>query len=93
MRLLFIVSPEGSVSLLLSQNKTVIGDTVELTCTGEGGPGNIFAITKPEQNNSLLGNMSQINVTINSAMDGGIFACSVSNLANTSTARSNINGK
>ncbi len=88
------VSPVGSVALLISHNIAFIGDTVEVTCTGEGGPGNVFMITKPEQNNTFMGgNTSQLNITINSAMDGGIFACSVSNLAATSTVMLSINGK
>ena len=82
----FTVSPEGSVVVALP-NVFNFGDHVTLFCTAMGGPNNSFHW---EQNGSVIGNDSTLNVVAIDASQGGDYTCTVSNAAGSDSASTTL---
>ena len=81
------MSPEGSVSLL----KVNDGSNVTLTCIAQGGPGNNFSITHNGVEVTTSNSIVDIDTT-NSEL-GGIYVCTVSNIAGTGSATAVLNSE
>ena len=77
--------------MLLTRN-THVGELVIMTCDALGGPGNVFMWTRTLEA-VVVGNSSVINITIDSAFDGGVYSCYVSNAAGYEDSSVTINGK
>ncbi len=70
----------------------VQGDTQTFTCSAMGGPENMFSWRRL-YDNTIVGNTSNLTVSVGGAADGGQYRCEVSNLAGTSTDTATLNGK
>ena len=57
-----------------------------------GGPRNMLSWTRL-YDNTLVGNMSNLTVSVNSATDGGQYKCDVSNLAGNDSDIATLNGE
>ena len=62
-----------------------------LTCTGLGGPRNIYSWVQLSSSLQLSSEVS-LNVSVSSGRDGGVYRCSVSNDAGNDTADAIIKG-
>ena len=57
-----------------------------------GGPGNIFSWTRL-YDNTIVGNTSNLTVSVSGATDGGQYRCEVSNLAGNGFDTATLNGE
>ncbi len=85
------VSPFGGVSVSPATVNVSTGGMVEVTCVTSGGPNNSFTYTRV-LDQSEIGNMSTITISIRSALDGGDYECAVTNPAGNGTGITTING-
>ena len=67
------------------------GDTVTLTCSSLGGPGNTFSWIQPPSNTPISSEAS-LNVSVSSGRNGGVYRCSVRNEAGNDSTDAIING-
>ncbi len=68
------------------------GDTQTFACSAMGGPGNIFSWTRL-YDNTIVGNTSNLTVSVSGATDGGQYRCEVSNLAGNGFDTATLNGE
>ena len=68
------------------------GNTEELVCTAQGGPGNTFTWTQ-QDDSSVVSTEAAINVTVGNASVGGIYQCTVMNNAGNDTTQTTLNGR
>ena len=83
--IVYIVSPEASLTEGSLNNTYNRGDTAILLCTSRGGPNNTYQwlANGTEWDGQSSQNLSLANVT---AIDGGMYTCVVSNLAGSDNA-------
>ena len=77
---MYIVSPEGSVTVSLTHR---FNDTLRLTCSSEGGPGNEFSWFRM-LSNATIGKEQELEISILSVTDDEVYTCVVSNAAGNS---------
>ena len=68
-----------------------VGETVNLVCLAQGGPGNQFTWTRV-RDGVVIGNQSELNVDVVNASDGSVYTCTVTNLAGSDNETAVING-
>ncbi len=68
------------------------GDTQTLACSAMGGPGNMFLWTRL-YDNTIVGNTSNLTVSVGGVTDGGQYKCDVSNLAGNDSETATLNGE
>ena len=77
-------------------NVTLRNETYTLTCSAEGGPDNEFTWTKLDYNDSsvevLFGNSELVLDMINGSY-GGVYLCTVENMAGNDSANATVNGE
>ena len=87
----YTVSPEGSIQV----DPTIINGNdsgnATFTCVALGGPGNKFSWTKVRDNTNIA-NDSELMLVDIMASDGGVYQCSVENLAGSENATVTLNG-
>ena len=88
---LFQVSPFGSVAIIPAGINTSIGSIEMLTCLAMGGPNNSFSWTREPGGAEIAITPAQ-NVSINNALSGGEYLCTVTNAAGSDNASVMING-
>ena len=85
------VSPEGSIQI----NPTAINGNdsgvATFTCMAFGGPGNMFSWTKVRDNRNITNNSELMLVDL-MASDGGVYQCTVENLAGSENDTVTLNG-
>ena len=82
-----IITPDGV-------NVTVRNETYTLTCSAEGGPGNEFTWKKLDvDNNEVLSENSDLILDGINGSYGGIYQCTVENMAGNSSADATVNGE
>ena len=89
MKLLPLVSPEGSVSVSPLNMVFERGNDATFNCTAEGGPGNTY---QWQQNGTNLDNetMQTLAITQISVNDGDQYTCIVSNAAGNDSASTSL---
>ena len=86
------VSPEGSIQV---DPTTINGNdsgNATFNCMALGGPGNMFSWTKV-RDNAVVVNDSELMLVDIMASDGGVYQCSVENLAGSDNDTVILNGK
>lgn len=86
-----IVSPQGGVSIEPAMPTVERGESIILTCTALGGPGNIFSWTQ-SSTALVISSEAVLTVSISSGGDGGVYRCSVENDAGNGNAFTTIIG-
>ena len=84
------VSPNGSISVTPLLLNSFNGDSVQFTCTAQGGPGNEFA-WRYLRTGETVSTTQQMNLTSDESV-GGQYQCEVFNLAGNGTASATLNG-
>ena len=74
----------------MSQVLTNFGSNVSRTCSAEGGPNNTFEWTNDQ---GVVSNSSQLQLTSITASDAGTYTCTVTNAAGSSNASATVFGK
>ena len=85
------VSPEGSIQV---DPTTINGNdsgNATFNCMALGGPGNMFSWTKV-RDNAVVVNGSKLMLVDIMASDGGVYQCSVENLAGSDNDTVTLNG-
>ena len=85
------VSPKGSIQV---DPTTINGNdsgNAMFNCMALGGPGNRFSWTK-EGGNAVVVNDSELMLVDIMASDGGVYQCSVENVAGSENAAVTLNG-
>ena len=85
--LLFLVSP-GAV-VVTSDIFATVNSTVELTCSAEGGPNNMFVWRRQ---GVVISNNPVLSIPMVTGSDGGIYQCTVSNAAGNDFATTSVTG-
>lgn len=91
MNFLAIVSPLGGVSISGNETQSYdSGDSVTLTCTAQGGSGNIVQWLR---NGDMLPDETALTINLLSinASQGGVYTCNVSNIAGSGSASVTVN--
>ena len=78
-----VVSPEGSVVIPVGEVLTSFNSTVTLPCTAQGGPNNMFQWSKQ---GIVIYNGSQLEITMITGTDAGMYQCIVTNDAGSDDA-------
>ncbi len=86
------VSPESSVTIVPNTTNSFLEDTRTFACSAMGGPGNMFLWTRL-YDNTIVGNTSNLTVSVGGATDGGQYRCEVSNLAGNGSETATLNGE
>ncbi|XP_065904155.1 cell adhesion molecule DSCAML1-like isoform X2 [Dysidea avara] len=81
------VSPRGSVFISPSNILTTVNSTVEITCTAQGGPNNLF---EWRRQGVVISNDSVLSIPMVTGSDGGVYQCIVSNAAGSDTATTTV---
>ena len=90
-RTIIAVSPEGSIQvnpIAINGNDSGIAT---FTCMALGGPENIFSWTKVRDNRNIT-NDSELMLVDIMASDGGVYQCTVKNLAGSENDTVTLNG-
>ena len=66
------------------------GNSVQFTCTAQGGPGNEF-VWRYQRTGATVSNTQQLNLTSDESI-GGQYQCEVFNLAGSDIASVTLNG-
>ena len=74
-----VVSPEGSVEISPVDITTTVNSTVNITCSAEGGPNNVFEWSK--QGTEVVSNDDVLEFPMITGTDGAVYECTVSNAA------------
>ena len=91
MSLLFItVAP--SITFVTEDINAQRNTMHELNCTAEGGPYNMFSWKELDTNETLTYS-SELTITVDSATVGGVYQCTVENMAGSDSANTTINGR
>ena len=85
--LVCIVSTEGSVMVTPVDQVFTRGENVTLTCISMGGPGNVY---QWEKNGNVVATDDVLTLMDIDASSGGIYSCTVSNLAGNDSATSTL---
>ena len=89
--IIIAVSPEGSIQV----NPTAINGNdsgiATFTCMALGGPGNMFSWTKVRDDRNIT-NDSELMLVDIMASDGGVYQCTVENLAGSENDTVTLNG-
>ena len=85
-----VVSPEGSVIILPpGEILTSFNSSMNLTCTAQGGPNNMFEWRKQ---GVVVSNNSVLELAMITSSDGGTYQCTVTNDAGSGTANVSLIG-
>ena len=88
---IIVVSPEGSIQVNpVTINGNDSGDAT-FNCMAMGGPENMFSWIKVRDNTVVVSDSELMLVNI-MASDGGVYQCSVENLAGSDNATVTLNG-
>ena len=88
---IFVVSPAGSVFVLPFENVlTSFNSTVNITCSAQGGPNNMFEWSKQ---GVIVSNNDVLELTMITGSDGGLYVCNVTNDAGSDTASTSVIGR
>ena len=83
------VSPLGTVIISPPTVLTNFNSTLNLTCTADGGPNNIFEWSKQ---GIIVSNSSVLELTMITGSDGGIYECTVTNDAGSGRESASVFG-
>ena len=84
---MYIVSTEGSVIITPVDQVFTRGENVTLTCISMGGPGNIY---QWEKDGNVVATDDVLTLMGIDASSGGIYTCTVSNLAGSDSATTRL---
>ena len=82
-----IVSTEGSVMITPVDQIFTRGENITLTCISMGGPGNVY---QWEKDRNVVATDDVLTLMDIDASSGGIYSCTVSNLAGNDSATSTL---
>ena len=85
-----IVSPEGSVMISPVNITTTVNSSINITCSGEGGPNNVFEWRK--QGAGFVSNDAVLEFPMITGTDGAVYECTVSNAAGNETRNITVTG-
>ena len=88
---MYVVSPQGSVKISPINITTTFNLTVNITCSGEGGPNNVFEWSK--QGTGVISNNSVLEFQMITGTDGAVYECTVSNAAGNETRNVTVTSK
>ena len=83
------VSPQGSVKISPVKINTTVNSTVNVNCSGEGGPNNMFEWRKQ---GTVVSNNSILEFPVVTGTDGAVYECTVSNAAGNETRNVTLTG-
>lgn len=86
------VSPHGSVTVTPYQIDAERNMSRIFECSGEGGPGNRFSWSKLPDGVTITESLGLV-IMVDSASVGGIYQCTVENMAGSASATALLNGK
>ena len=69
---------------------TTVNSSVTITCSGEGGPNNVFEWRK--QGTGVVSNDSVLEFPMITGTDGAVYECTVSNAAGNETRNVTVTG-
>ena len=84
------VSPQGSVMISPLNITTSVNSSVNITCSGDGGPNNMFEWRK--QGTVVVSNNAVLEFPMITGTDGAIYECTVSNAAGNETRDVTVTG-
>ena len=85
-----VVSPQDSVSIMPPGDVlTNSNSTVNITCSAQGGPNNMFEWSKQ---GVIVSNSDVLELTMVTGSDGGLYVCNVTNDAGSDTASTSVIG-
>ena len=85
----YTVSPEGSVEISPGNISTTFNSSINLTCSAQGGPDNMFEWKKEEV---IISNNPLLQFPMVTSTDGSVYQCTVSNVAGNDTTTVTITG-
>ena len=87
------VSPEGSVFISPPEINAEVRDQIyTLMCLAQGGPGNVFRWEKIS-GSGIFADTPTLNITVTNASFGGVYQCTVENMAGNDSSNATVNGK
>ena len=86
-----VVSPEGSVEISPVDITTTVNLTVNITCSAEGGPNNVFEWSK--QGTGVVSNDNVLEFPMITGTDGAVYECTMSNAAGNETRNVTLTGQ
>ena len=85
----YTVSPQGSVKISPVKITTTVNSKVNVTCSGEGGPNNMFEWRKQ---GTVVSNNAVLEFPVVTGIDGAVYECTVSNAAGNETRNITLTG-
>ena len=86
-----VVSPQGSVEISPVDIATTVNSTVNINCSAEGGPNNMFEWSK--QGTGVVSNDAVLEFPMITGTDGAVYECTVYNAAGNETMNVTLTGK
>ena len=85
----YTVSPQGSVKISPLKITTTVNSTVNVNCSSEGGPNNMFEWRKQ---GTVVSNNNVLEFLMITGTDGAVYECTVSNAAGNETTNVTLTG-
>ena len=85
----YTVSPQGSVKISPVKITTTVNSTVNVTCSGKGGPNNLYEWRKQ---GAVVSSNSVLEFPMITGTDGAVYECTVSNAAGNETRNVTLTG-
>ena len=86
-----VVSPQGSVEISPVDITTTVNSTVNITCSADGGPNNMFEWSK--QGTGVVSNDAVLEFPMITSTDSAVYECTVYNAAGNETLDVTLIGK